>query len=43
MSRKLRRRVTMAAGATIAGAAIPIAAAFTAWAETDFLDISYDG
>ncbi len=33
----------MAVGASIAGAAIPIATAFTAWAETDYLDISYDG
>lgn len=33
----------MAIGATIAGAAIPIATAFTAWAETDYIDISYDG
>ena len=33
----------MAVGATIAGAAIPIATAFTAWAETDYIDISYDG
>ncbi len=39
MSRKLRRRVTTAAGAAIAGAAIPIATAFTAWAETDYVDI----
>ncbi len=43
MSKKLRRRVTMAAGATIAGAAIPIAAAFNASAETDYFDFSYDG
>jgi hypothetical protein len=33
----------MAVGATIAGAAIPIAAACNAWAETDYIDISYDG
>jgi hypothetical protein len=33
----------MAIGATVAGAAIPIAAAFNAWAETDYIDISYDG
>jgi hypothetical protein len=37
------RRITIAVGATIAGAAIPIATAFTAWAETDYIDISYDG
>jgi hypothetical protein len=43
MSSKSRRRMTMAVGAAIAGAAIPIASAFTAWAETDYLDISYDG
>ena len=43
MSSKSRRRITMAVGATIAGAAIPIATAFTAWAETDYIDISYDG
>jgi hypothetical protein len=43
MSNKSRRRITMAVGATIAGAAIPIATAFTAWAETDYIDISYDG
>jgi hypothetical protein len=41
MSRKLRRRVTMAAGAAIAGAAIPIAAASSAWA--DDIEITYDG
>src|SRR5947209_7165474 len=40
MSSKSRRRMTMAVGATIAGAAIPIAAAFTAWADTE---ITYDG
>ncbi|MGH3969872.1 MAG: hypothetical protein ACRDTV_17575, partial [Mycobacterium sp.] len=40
MNKKLRRRVTIAAGASIAGAAIPIAAAFTAWADTE---ITYDG
>jgi hypothetical protein len=43
MSNKSRHRITMAVGATIAGAAIPIATAFTAWAETDYIDISYDG
>jgi hypothetical protein len=43
MSSKSRRRITMAVGATIAGAAIPIAAACNAWAETDYIDISYDG
>lgn len=43
MSSKSRRRVAMAVGATIAGAAIPIAAACNAWAETDYIDISYDG
>jgi hypothetical protein len=43
MSGKLRRRMIMAAGASIAGAAIPIAAACNAWAETDYIDISYDG
>jgi hypothetical protein len=43
MSNKSRRRVTMAVGAAIAGAAIPIASAFTACAETDYIDISYDG
>jgi hypothetical protein len=43
MSSKSRRRITMAVGASIAGAAIPIAAAFTASAETDYIDISYDG
>jgi hypothetical protein len=43
MTSKLRRRVVTAAGACIAGAAIPIAAASTAWAETDYIDISYDG
>jgi hypothetical protein len=43
MSNKSRRRITMAVGASIAGAAIPIATAFTAWAETDYIDISYDG
>jgi hypothetical protein len=43
MSRKLRRRIIMAAGASIAGAAIPLAAACNAWAETDYIDISYDG
>jgi hypothetical protein len=41
MSNKSRRRVTMAAGAVLAGAAIPIAAAGTAWA--DDIYISYDG
>ena len=40
MSSKTRRRVTMAAGAAIAGAAIPIAAACNAWADTE---ITYDG
>ena len=35
MSNKSRRRMTMAAGALLAGAAIPIAAAGTAWAEGD--------
>jgi hypothetical protein len=40
MRRKLVRCVTMAAGVSIAGAAIPIAAAFTAWADTE---ITYDG
>ena len=33
MSNKSRRRLTMAAGALLAGAAIPIAAAGTAWAD----------
>ena len=40
MNRKSRRRMTMAVGATIAGAAIPIAAACNAWANTE---ITYDG
>ncbi len=35
MSNKSRRRLTMAAGALLAGAAIPIAAAGAAWAEGD--------
>jgi hypothetical protein len=43
MTSNLRRRMIMAAGASIAGAAIPIAAACNAWAETDYIDISYDG
>jgi hypothetical protein len=43
MSNKSRRRITMAVGATIAGATIPIATAFTTWAETDYIDISWDG
>jgi hypothetical protein len=43
MSNKSRRRITMAVGAAIAGAAIPIVTAFTAWAETDYIDISWDG
>lgn len=34
MSNKSRRRITTAAGAIIAGAAIPLAAAATAWADT---------
>jgi hypothetical protein len=41
MSSKSRRRITLAAGAAIAGAAIPIATAFTAWA--DDIEITYDG
>ena len=40
MSSKSRRRMTMAVGATIAGAAIPLAAASSAWANTE---ITYDG
>ena len=40
MSRKSRRRMTMAVGATLAGAAIPLAAASSAWANTE---ITYDG
>lgn len=40
MSSKSRRRITMAAGAAIAGAAIPVAAAFNAWADEE---ITYDG
>lgn len=43
MNSQLRRRMILAAGACIAGAAIPIAAASSAWAETDYIDISYDG
>ena len=35
MSNKSRRRVKIAAGAILAGAAIPIAAAGTAWAQTE--------
>jgi hypothetical protein len=41
MSSKSRRRVTMAVGAAIAGAAIPLATAFNAWA--DDIEITYDG
>jgi hypothetical protein len=41
MSTQLRRRMIMAAGACIAGAAIPIAAASSAWA--DDIEITYDG
>jgi hypothetical protein len=41
MSSKLRRRMMMAAGACIAGAAMPIATAFSAWA--DDIEITYDG
>jgi hypothetical protein len=40
VSSKSRRRITIAAGAAIAGAAIPIAAAFNAWADEE---ITYDG
>ena len=40
MNRKLSRRVIMAAGASIAGAAIPIAAASNAWADDE---ITFDG
>ena len=35
MSNKSRRRIKLAAGAILAGAAIPIAAAGTAWADDD--------
>jgi hypothetical protein len=41
MTSQLRRRMIMAAGACIAGAAMPIAIAFNAWA--DDLEITYDG
>ncbi len=40
MNSKLRRRMIMAAGASITGVAIPIAAACNAWADTE---ITYDG
>jgi hypothetical protein len=41
MSKRSRRRVTMAAGAILAGGAIPLAGAGTAWAQDIY--ISYDG
>ena len=41
MTSQLRRRMILAAGACIAGAAIPIAAASSAWA--DDIEITYDG
>jgi hypothetical protein len=41
MSSKSRRRMTMAVGAAIVGAALPIAAASSAWA--DDIEITYDG
>jgi hypothetical protein len=40
MSRKSRRRVAMAAGAVLAGAVIPIAAAGTAWADDDTITVA---
>jgi hypothetical protein len=43
MSHKSRRRVTIAAGAVLAGAAIPIAAAGIAWADTTGFIETYDG
>lgn len=43
MSNTSRRRLIMAAGAALAGAAIPLAAASNAWADGYYIDISYDG
>jgi hypothetical protein len=40
MSKKSRRRLTLAAGAILAGAAIPIAAAGTAWADDDTITVA---
>jgi hypothetical protein len=40
MSKKSRRRLTLAAGAILAGAAIPIAAAGTAWADDDTMTVA---
>jgi hypothetical protein len=42
MSHKSRQRLIVAAGAALAGAAIPIALAGSAWAQTDII-VSYDG